>query len=108
MMEIKDFYSPLPGRMKNLNLRIQSRGKYWEVSSSNDVLPLYFITSSKFQVKFGVVSFYLTYVLLISRLMKIYLVANVENVVFEGSELERVLYLCSAVITARRLENFKE
>lgn len=52
------------------------------MSSSNDVLPLYFITSSKFQLKFGIVTFYLTYVLLISRLMKIYLIANVENAVF--------------------------
>lgn len=29
VVDVKDFYSPLPGRMKNLSLRIQSRGKYW-------------------------------------------------------------------------------
>jgi hypothetical protein len=107
-LQIKEFYSPLPGRMKNFPLLIRSREKYWEVSSNGEILPLYYITTSKFKNQFGVVTFYLTYVLLISRLMRIYLVANVENVVFEGSEVERVLYLCSAVISARRLENFEE
>jgi len=92
--------------MRNVSLFIRAHEKYWEVYSQADILQLYYVTASKFKVRFGVVTFYLTYVLLISRLFRFYLTANVENVVFEGSELERVLYLCSAVISARRLENF--
>lgn len=33
-LTIRDFYSPLPGRMKNIPLTIKASAKYWEVSSN--------------------------------------------------------------------------
>ncbi len=56
-------------------------------------------------MSFGLITFYVTYVLLISRLFRVYLTGNLDNVIYEGCHLERMLILCDAVREARILEN---
>lgn len=55
---------------------------------------------------FGLLTFYLTYVVLINSLFRVYLTGGLETVLFEGCELQKILFLCDAVRSARILENF--
>ena len=51
-------------------------------------------------------TFYLTYVLLVSKLLRFYISGSIENIIYEGWHMEKFLVLCDAVRSARILENF--
>ena len=66
------------------------------------------MTSNKFKIGVGVVTFYLTYVLVVSRLLRLYFSGIVDNIIYEGWHMERILVLCEAVRSARIIENFQK
>ena len=68
----------------------------------------YYLTSNKFKIGIGIITFYLTYVLLVSRLLRFYFSGIVDNIIYEGWHVEKILVLCEAVRSARILENFRK
>ena len=71
--------------------------KIEEKEDENPGILLFYSSSTKYKVSFGLLTFYVTYVLLISRLFRLYLTGNLDNVIYEGCHLERMLILCDAV-----------
>jgi len=47
---------------------------------------LFFKSATKYKTGFSLVTFYVTYVLLISRLFRIYLTGDLDNVIYEGCQ----------------------
>lgn len=80
-----------------------SDGEYFEVElahridNNNKDIYFYYLTSNKFKVSVGILTFYLTYILVISRLIRFYLTGTVRNILYEGCYLESILILCEAV-----------
>lgn len=63
-------------------------------------------SSVKYKAAVALLTFYLTYVVLINSLFRVYLTGGIETIIFEGPELQKILFLCEAVRSARILENF--
>ena len=51
-------------------------------SKDNPGLLLYYSSSTKYKIALGLITFYVTYVLLISRFFRFYLTGGLENVVY--------------------------
>ena len=105
--QIDDFYSPLPGSLPNQSIVIVNRNQtqYFEVytpidslyrehPNSEEGLFVFIKSSVKYKAAIGLLTFYLTYVVLINSLFRVYLTGNTETIIFEGPELQKILFLC--------------
>ena len=83
-------------------------GQYFEVfnKDGDEGLFIYYESSVKYEMAFGVLTFYLTYVVVINSLFRLYLTGSLQTMVFEGPKQDQILFLCEAVRSARILEQF--